>query len=546
MIRPALVRCAALIVLSLAATVASAQEVTAPPPNARLRPDGWFAPRKTKNRPGLPKEVTRAYIIPIQTEITDALLKTLARKAVQCRVDGAQLVIFDMDTPGGSLKSMENITRLILDEELRDIYTVVYVNPNAFSAGAMISLACSEITMAPTARIGDAMPIMIGPQGIIELPKAERIKTESGAKAIVRSVAARNGYSKAIGNAMVTIAEEVWLVRNMATGELRAIDANDPAWARRVRNAPARKDTPVTASPTQDGKAAEWKFLSLIDGPGALATFTADEAVEAGLVDHVFANMDDLLKYYNVTVPPTRLDDNWSESLVLLLTSPVVASTLFFLALLCGFIEFNIPGFGIAGALAIVFLAVLFGAPMLTGMAVWWEVALIVVGLGLIAMEVFVIPGFGVAGIAGGLCLLVGAIGAIGVPNPPDKLPIPETSFGWETFADSAFSLGVAFVLAVVTMPLVSRLLPRIPITRKLIIGPAGAAVDPPVAENSAMMRVAVGDSGVVHSVCRPVGKVRFDNDILDAMSEGDIIAPGAAVRVLRREGNRLIVERIE
>jgi membrane-bound serine protease (ClpP class) len=538
----------------------------APPADARTRNNGWFAARSVSGRPALPREVTKAFIIPIREEISPTLYKVLVRKAVRARNEGAQLVVFDMDTPGGRLDAMTSITQLILDGELRDIYTVVYVNPNAFSAGAMISLACNEITVAPSGVIGDAMPIMVGPNGIVEIPEAERIKVESGARALVRATAARNDYSAAIADAMVTIVKRLWLIRNAETGELRVIDPEDHEWQGQVRGTP-KANLPAVAQPkasivagpvtatqpapadsaavTADAADAKWEFVKELDGPEELATFTADEAVEAGLADHTFQSMDELLKHYGVTAPAIRLEDSWSESLVLFLTSPPVVGLLIFLALVAGYVEFHTPGFGLPGIAAIVCLSIALGAQYLIGAAQWWELLIIAAGVVLLVIEVLVLPGFGVAGILGLICLVLGTVFAI-LRQAPDGVPWPsESPLDTEQFLNTGAAAGVAFVLALLAMPLLSRVLPRIPVAGRLIIAESRAAAEPPVPESSPMLRIDVGEEGTVQSVLRPVGKVRFGNDLLDAMSEGDVIEPGTRVRVVRCEGNRLIVEKM-
>ena len=143
-----------------------------------ITPDGWFA-RPEVQRPPLPEKITNAFVIPIHGPIGTSTYEAVKRKIVKCKSSGAQMVIFDMKTPGGSLKAMMGIIEQILDE-LPGVTTVAYVNPRAISAGAIISLACHEIVMSPRAIIGDAMPIMISPQGqLVPIPKAERAKIES-------------------------------------------------------------------------------------------------------------------------------------------------------------------------------------------------------------------------------------------------------------------------------------------------------------------------------------------------------------------------------
>ena len=109
---------------------------------------GWFAPRDAPDRPALPPQVTKAFVIPIHGPITGTTYDAVKRKVLRCRREGAEFVVFDMNTPGGSLDAIIDINRLIL-EDLRDAYTVAYVNPEAISAGAIMSLACDEIVTSP-------------------------------------------------------------------------------------------------------------------------------------------------------------------------------------------------------------------------------------------------------------------------------------------------------------------------------------------------------------------------------------------------------------
>jgi membrane-bound serine protease (ClpP class) len=528
MIRPALIRGAALIVLSLAATAALAQDVTAPQ-GARVRPDGWFAPRQFNRSVTRPTKIDHVFVLPMREEIGNKTLETLKRKIIhiQTHGTGTKLVIIDMDTWGGLVISALDIARL-LKTELSDIYTVCYARTRAISAGALIACACDEIIMTPVGKLGDCAPIMPG----ATLGKVEREKSETVLREEFVESAKQNGYSTALAETMVTAVREVWLVRHVKTRELRYVLARE--WRDKIR--PASVD-------------AEWERLQIAVAKDELLTMAPSRAVEYGFVEHLIdskgANpLSGLMDHFGFKGKPVVLEDTWSESAFGFLASPLVFIGLIVVALLAAYTELRTPGLGIPGAIAVAALVLAIGGRHLMGMALWWEIAFIAIGLIFIALEVLVIPGFGVAGISGIACLLFGVIGIL-VANAPDEMPIPKTGLGWEVFADGVFALGVAFVLALVAMPILSKFLPRMPIASKLIIAASEAAVDAPVTKDSAMMRVAVGDSGVVHSVCRPVGKVRFDNDILDAMSEGDIIAPGAAVRVLRREGNRLIVERI-
>ncbi|MDP7637096.1 MAG: hypothetical protein QF577_06065, partial [Phycisphaerae bacterium] len=249
----------------------------------RLIPPGTFVPRPPKAPPSLPKEITQAFVIPIQGEITTTMFENVKRKITRSKGKGAQIIIFDIDSPGGRSDAMSSIVRLILDD-LRGIYTVAYVNPQAFSAAAIISLACNEIVLSPSTAMGAAMPVMLGTGKIVEIPEKERGKFESAARTQIRSSSEQNGWNSALCEAMITITMEIWLVRNKQTDELRIVDARD--WRARVRGAPPA--TQPAAAPVQD---TPWQFLATICGPMELVSVTASEAVRLGFAEHIFESV---------------------------------------------------------------------------------------------------------------------------------------------------------------------------------------------------------------------------------------------------------------
>ncbi len=509
----------------------------APPKGARIVKEGWFAPRPAVERPKLPEKIKRAFVIPIQGPITPTLAKVIKKKVIRCKGGGAEIVIFDLDTPGGRTDAMDDIVRVILND-LKNVYTVAYVNPEAISAGAIISLACDEIVMAPTGKVGDSMPVMFGPQGYLPIPEKERGKLESYMRSQVRVLAKRNGHNVVVCEAMVTITDVIWLIRHRTTRELRLVDAGEHR-GRVANTPPTTQPVRVGAPPAQ----AEWEYVRTVDGPNELITATADEAVELGLVEHILEDMDALCGHFNIVAKPKRLEDSWSESLVDFLTSPMVMYVLFFIGILAVYTELHTPGLGVAGAIAVACFVILFGSQYMIGLAQWWEIALFGVGLVLIAVEVFITPGFGVMGISGILCCVVSMLAML-VANPPGEMPLPKTDLDWSLFSNGVLALSLAFICSLIAAAFLSRYLPKVPVARRLILAPAEAAIDAPVSDSSPMMHVQVGDAGVVEAPCRPVGKVRFGDELLDATSEGESIEAGVNVRIIRRDGNRLIIER--
>ncbi len=508
----------------------------------RLIPEDTFRPRPPEPRPELPDRVERAFVIPVKEPITSTLVDAIRRKVSLCKGRDAQLVIFEMDSPGGALAAMEEIIRII-QQDLAGIRTVAWVRPEAFSAAAIISLACDEIVLSNDSTIGDAMPILVSPQGGLQkIPEKERGKIESAMRAKIRVLAEQGGYNVALCEAMITITHEVWLIRRRGTVRLALVNAEQ--WRDRVAGAPGRK----IDSERDEAREAEreWEYLATVDGEDELVTMKAREAVRLGFAEHILDSAEELRRRYNVAGELIVLEDTWSEDLVAFLTSPVVTSILLMGGMFLLYMEFQAPGFGVPGALAILCFAILFGSRYLIGLAAWWEVGLFILGVVLIGVEIFVIPGFGIAGISGIICCVVGLVAMV-VANAPSELPIPDTALDWRLFERGVLALGAGFVLGVVAMFVGARYLPRIPGARPLVLAPPGREYDgPPVDESSPMSRVQVGDVGTVEGPCRPVGKVRIGEDLLNASSEGDMIPAGAKVRVLRKDSNRLLVEPVQ
>ena len=506
------------------------------PAGAKATSEGWFAPIEPQAKPPeLPKEVTKAFIIPIREEITTKTFDAMKRKAKLCRAEGAELVIFDMDTWGGDALAGLDIARLI-KTEFPGIRTVCFARTRAISAGSLIAIAANEIVMTPTGVLGDCAPIVMGGK----LEGVEREKMETVLRAEFRESARLNGYNSALAESMVSWHLEVWLVRNKETSELRYVLSSD---YRGNIDAPPG----VTTAPTTP--AAKWELLRVVKPERMLLTMQSAEALQFGFAkDIVESPLNDpfrpLLQKYNVTAQPTVMEDLWSETMVGFLTSPYMLAILTFVGIICLYIEFQHPGLVAPAVVGILCFAIIFGARYLSGMALWWEIVVFAAGVILILVEIFVIPGFGVPGIIGIICCVVGLL-AILVDNPPGRLPIPETQLDWSDFTNNFLALAIGFITAVVAAFFISRHLPKVPLANRLVLAPVKAVPDAAVAKASPAMAINVGDTGVATTLMHPVGKVRFGNQLFEATADGAVIEAGAKVKVLRKEGNHLIVERI-
>ncbi|MBN1506783.1 MAG: hypothetical protein JW955_08050 [Sedimentisphaerales bacterium] len=474
-----------------------------------------------------------AAVIPCKGTIDQALLYSMRRRSEIALRTGADYLIYQIETYGGMVDAADSIAKYLIQEVSPRAHTVAYITTEAISAGALVSVSCRDIIMRENTTIGDAAPITMGGK----LEGVEREKAESFVRAAFQRAAEANGYPALLLRAMVTMQIEVYRVLNLRTGQYEFFEKDDLP---------------------KDPNEYEVEKAEKISGSDELLTLTASRAQEYGLARAVVPDLDGALAFLakrdNVVfvTKPEVLEPNWSELMVSWLNSPVVMGILFMLALLGVYIEFNAPGVGLPGLVAVICFALILGSKYLVGMANWAEVLLLFIGVVLLLVEIFVLPGFGVAGILGIACVLIGLFGML-IRNPPNEIPWPQTSGDWQNLSSGVIGLAVGFVGFVVAAWLLSRYLPKIPFMSGLILSPAVAATgrggsqismtSPP---DSAPVGVEVGDIGEVLSTLRPAGKARFGDAIADVVATGEFLERGTQVQILEIHGGRVVVRKIE
>lgn len=289
-------------------------------------------------------------IIPIDGTIEPGLGAFLERSIEEAEESGVSTIILDINTPGGRLDTVLRMRDAILDTE---IPTVAFVNREAFSAGALITIASDEIWMTPGAVFGAATPI----SGVTGETADE--KTISAVRSTFRSTAEQQGRDPAIAEAMVDPAVEI------------------------------------------EG----------LDTSTSLLSLSTEQALEFDYADGVAENRDELLNELGLSeADVTVASPTLFERAVRFITDPNVASILILLGIAMIVLDGLVGGFGVMALIGAGMLGVFFYGHLLADIAGWEDVALVVVGLILIAIEAFVIPGFGVAGILGTLSLVGGLV----------------------------------------------------------------------------------------------------------------------------------------
>ncbi|AQT69154.1 hypothetical protein STSP2_02341 [Anaerohalosphaera lusitana] len=477
---------------------------------------------------------TQSARIPCRGLIDDGLFESIKRRTTEAVENGATYLFYEIDTYGGLVKSADDISKYLIlkvPSLYPDVHTVAYVSTQAISAGAMISVSCQDIIMRENTTIGDSAPIVMGGK----LEGVEREKQESFIRAIFERAAEANNYPEPLLKAMVSQGIAVYRVKNLETGEFEFFEAeNLPEGSQKY--------------------ALDEKELIISDE--RILTLTASDAEKYGVARAVVDDFQGALDFIaerdgiKFTGDTIIYKPNWSEQMVRMLNSPAVASILVMLALLGAYIELNTPGLGLPGLVAVICVVTLVGSKYLIGMANWVEVAILVLGLILLAVEIFIIPGFGVAGIAGIICIALGIFGML-IRNAPDEIPWPQTEFDWDLFIQGMLSMLVGFIAFIAGAIAVGRFLPKIQFLSGLILSPASTS-DFATAEISATPEVAasdfqkvhVGDTGVVTSPLRPCGSARFGDVVVDVVAQAQFLPSSTPVEIVEIHGNRIVVKK--
>lgn len=306
-------------------------------------------------------------IIPIQGPIEPGLGEFLDRAISEAESSGATMIILDINTPGGRLDTVLTMRDRILDSS---VPVVAYVNREAFSAGALITIASDQIWMAPASVFGAATPV----DGATGATASE--KTISAVRSVFRATAEEQGRDPVIAEAMVDPTVEI------------------------------------------DG----------LDTSTSLLTLSVEQAQEHGYADGVAADRGVLLEALGMAdAPIVEMSMSFWERVVSWVTDPVVGSLLVLAGLGLIIVDGFVEGFGVASLVGVAALGLFFWGYLLTGLAGWEDLLLIGIGLILVALEVFVIPGFGLAGTAGIVSLVSGLV-----------LTMTTRDFGDEGFAREA------------------------------------------------------------------------------------------------------------
>ena len=480
------------------------------------------APAPPPAQPVVTTKYERPVVIHIDGPIsglTEAFFRRAMERVKKVRAD---LVIVQIDSPGGELEAS-----LYIAHTLRDIdfaRTVAYVPDEAISGGAIIALGCDEIWPSEFGQIGDAGPIMFGADGQFR-HAPEKIRSYLVQQ--VRQLAEAKKRPPALAEAMV----------DMNTTVYRVIQTSDGSeWYLNE----------VELQALADPGAYEKKEPVLEARPDTFLTVGGARAVQLKLARGIAKDRDSLLREISSAPPMDELRPHWVDRTVFILNLPLVTALLLVVGLVALYFEFSMPGLGIGGITSIVCFSIFFWSHFFGGTAGWLEVIIFLLGVLLLLAEVFVLPGFGVAGFSGITMIIIALTMAM------QDFDLPSNPGQWRQTSRSFALVLTTFVCVIFAVIGLIRYAKVVPALR-------GMTLEPPPAESVAAATTllssdgsasvthlpSVGDEGITESVLRPAGKARFGEQIVDVMSEGDYIDPRTPVIVVKRQSQMIVVRKL-
>lgn len=445
---------------------------------------------------------------------------------VQRALDGARArgdrLVVELDTPGGEIELMWQIANALLDASTSGVSTVAWVHDRALSAGSLLALACERVYMRSHSTLGSALPVQVGPGGLLPVSEDESVreKLSSALRGEFRGVAEKRGRSGLLAEAMVDPEVEVLEVR--AEGGLRLVSAQE------LDDMRTRGEQP--------------EFVRTVVEKGELFNTTGSEAVALGLADGLAESREELAgKLGRAGALFTEIQRTRSEDLAtwLYALSPLLLVAGFVLI----YLEIKTPGFGLAGILALVCFGVVLFGRYLVGLADIPHVLLIAGGAALVAVELFLMPGTIWPGLLGAAAMVFGLIWSFAGARIGFEYGLDRAIFVEESFR----VVGAGFLALLVIWGL-SRILPHTPLLSRMVLagGPPAQGAGKPEARGARAAIARVGARGRALTALRPVGKVALDDQPgldFEARAEGPEIGGGRRVRVVEvQPSGRLVV----
>jgi membrane-bound ClpP family serine protease len=465
-----------------------------------------------------------AFRIQIRDEIDQAVRESIARSVREVVRQNGNIVFLQLECDGGDLTAARELADDLIafqhPEKGDGVRIVAFIPNSAANTAAVIAMGCTEIVMSSHKAAGpDAAEGVFGDfEGYLKKPGQN---------------------PDLIGRMLVDLAERQKLPHPLLYEGM----VNKDLTILKVRsNTDRRKESLMT--PEQLKANPDWASAGTLKKPGEYLKLPASQAKAYGLVAHVLDGTDPAELYQRYALEPGKVKDAtpaWLDRFRNFLREPSVTAILVLVGFIGLILELKVPGTTVPGIVAaLCFIMVFWAWTGFSGQLAVLAGLLFLLGLVLILLEVFVLPGFGVAGIIG-IVLMIASLALVTV----DK--IPESGGDWMRLGGQMAKLMFLMIGGLVGAFLIARYLPKVPVANRMVLAPTAEreATDPTVLPGAAQAANLLGAIGVASTVLRPAGTVQFGDEYVDVVSDGGFIPAGTRVQVVEVEGTRIVVKEV-
>jgi membrane-bound ClpP family serine protease len=468
---------------------------------------------------------TVAWLIPVTGEVNGALAEQIKRRTRRATGAGANLLIYELKCHGGDTAVAADIADYLLNINKNrpddPVLTIAYVTRDSHDTAVYLALGCSRIVVDKEAKLGGFGKLLKG------RPAAELKAIGEGMEDLAR----KQFYPPVLARAFVDPGDkpatrQLYHVRS-TTGASEEAFLTEEQW-NAEREDPKRRN--------------KWQLVpenfQLDDG---FLTLSADQAQRFYLAGYTVSDLNGLYAREGLTPSQVKTSGpDWLDDLADFLRNDWTSFLLIMIGITCLILELKMPGVGLPGIIAAVcFVLYFWSHSQFGGQVTWLAILLFLLGLILLGIEIFIIPGFGVCGISG-IILVIGSLALVAHGH------WPQNGGDWLQLSKNVGPLGLCLMGSVVLAVMLARYLPSIPFANRLMLKPQTEAegieaLEPAPSAHAALL----GAIGVAATPLRPAGKVQFGDQFVDVVAEGSYVAPGTRVQVIEIEGNRIVVKQV-
>jgi membrane-bound serine protease (ClpP class) len=473
-----------------------------------------------------------AWRIVLKGAIDGEMKERVKRRISQVLGQKANLLILEVSCGGGDSQAAHELAGFLTalnDNRREPVETLAYVTAQARDTAAFLAFACDKIVMQREIQQNGQVVQEGAILGGFERYVREHPSLETTLRRQLGEIAEKKHYPRL-------------LAEGMLDRELRIVEVES------VKGESAHKFLSESALKADQQGEQRWRSIAVVKPANdkednKYLKLTAEQAHRLGVARAVVANFEELCHREGVSPSdvPTA-DSDLLDALVDFLRDPWTSMVLVMVGITCLILELKMPGVGLPGIVsAVCFLLFFWSHSQVSGQIVWLAFLLFLLGLVLLALEIFVVPGFGVTGISG-IILVLGSLGLVAYGH------WPRSNEEWLGYGQALSPFTISILGAVVSAFFLARYLPHIPYANRLMLKPQeetgelnediSDAIHPEVA-------ALLGAIGVAATPLRPAGKVRFGDDFVDVLAEGNYVQPGSRVQVIEIEGHRIVVKEV-